>query len=281
MAEDATELDELARARGVTCVIDCGVAPGVSDLLAGHAAVRLEPCERLDIYVGGLPAERHWPYQYKAPYAPPDVFEIYTRPARLMEQGRVVVKEALSEPELLDFPGVGTLEAINTDGLRTLLHTLPVRDMREKTLRYPGHIELMRVLRATGLFEKTPITVGGVTVRPLDVTSALLFPKWAYGPGEADLTVLRVTAVGLAGGARTRLTWDLLDRYDPGSDTRSMSRTTAFPATVVARLIVSGKLAQPGVHPPEVPAREAGFLDHVLAELARRGVRLESRVEPA
>jgi saccharopine dehydrogenase-like NADP-dependent oxidoreductase len=250
-------------------------------MLAGHAAQRLEPCERLEIYVGGLPVERHWPYQYKAAFAPSDAIEEYTRPARLMEQGRVVVKEALTEPELLDFPGVGTLEAVNTDGLRSLLHTLPIPEMREKTLRYPGYFELMRVLRATGLFSTTPITAGGVSVRPLDVTAALLFPKWAYRPGEADLTVMRVSAVGMLGGARTRLSWDLLDRYDPASDTRSMSRTTAFPATIVARLILAGKLARPGVHPPEVPAREAGFLDHVLAELARRGVRLESRVEPA
>jgi lysine 6-dehydrogenase len=281
MSEDGTELAELARARGVTCVIDCGVAPGVSNMLAGFAASRLDPCEQIDIYVGGLPAERTWPYEYKAGFAPHDVIEEYTRPARLMEHGRVVVKEALTEAELLEFPGIGTLEAFNTDGLRTLLHTLPVPDMREKTMRYPGHIELMRVLRATGFFEKTPIEVAGVKVRPLDVTASLLFPKWTFGPGEADLTVMRVSAWGKQAGERVMLSWDLFDRYDPATDTRSMSRTTAFPATIVARMIASGRLARPGVYPPEVPAREPGFLDEVLVELARRGVRLAARVEKA
>ena len=281
MAEDGTQLHELAHARGVTCVIDCGVAPGISNMLAGYSVTQLDPCESLDIFVGGLPAERLWPYEYKAGFAPHDVIEEYTRPARLMEHGQVVVKEALTEPELIDFPGVGTLEAFNTDGLRTLLHTLPVRDMREKTLRYPGHIELMRVLRATGFFDKTPIVVDGATVRPLDVTAALLFPRWGFGPGEADLTVLRVSAVGRQGGSRVCMSWDLLDRYDPGTDTRSMSRSTAFPAALVARMIASGRLNRPGVYPPEVLAREPGFLDEVLAGLAARGVKLSSQVRPA
>ena len=281
MAEDGTELSALARARGVTCVIDCGVAPGISSMLAGYSVTQLDPCEALDIFVGGLPAERRWPYQYKAGFAPHDAIEEYTRPARLMEHGKVVVKEALTEPELLDFPGIGTLEAFNTDGLRTLLHTLPVKDMREKTLRYPGHIELMRVLRATGFFEKSPITVAGVTVRPLDVTAALLFPGWTFGPGEEDLTVLRVTAVGWQGGARVCMSWDLLDRYDRTTGTRSMSRSTAFPAALVARMLASGRLQRPGVHPPEVLAREPGFLDEILAGLAARGVKLAAQVRPA
>src|SRR5262249_10095963 len=147
-----------------------------------------------------------------APFAPSDVIEEYVRPARMVENGKIVIKEALSEPELIDFPGVGSLEAFNTDGLRSLIQTLAgVPDMKEKTLRYPGHIELMRVLRPTGFFDQKPITVDGVSVRPLDVTSALLFPKWTFEEGEGELTVLRVIVEGKKNGAPARYQWDLLD----------------------------------------------------------------------
>jgi saccharopine dehydrogenase-like NADP-dependent oxidoreductase len=279
MPEDATALSPLARERGVTAVVDCGVAPGVSNMLAGYGAGQLDHCERLTIYVGGLPVERRWPYEYKAGFSPHDVIEEYTRPSRLVEGGRVVVREALSEPELLDFPGLGTLEAFNTDGLRSLVRTLQAPEMVEKTLRYPGHIALMRALRETGFFSKEAIDVGGVRVRPLDVTAALLFPKWTFAPGEADLTVMRVVVEGRRQGTPTRLAWDLFDRYDPKTDTRSMSRVTAFPATIMARFVAEGRFAHPGVHPPEVPAREPGLMDAMLAELEKRGVHYQARVE--
>jgi len=280
MPEDGTQLDALARERGVTAVIDCGVAPGVSNMIAGWGAKNFESCERIEILVGGLPAERRWPYDYKAGFAPHDVIEEYTRPSRIVERGKIVIKEALSEPELIDFPGVGTLEAFNTDGLRSLAYSLKVPDMRERTLRYPGHIALMRVLRETGLFSKDPIEVPGGKVRPLDVTAALLFPKWTFDEGEADITVMRVSVEGRHDGKRVRMTWDLHDRYDPKSDTRSMSRTTAFPATIMARMVADGRFAKPGVHAPEVPGAEPGVLESMLQQLAQRGVHYSSRVEP-
>ncbi len=276
MADDALQYDALARERGVTAVVDCGVAPGMSNLLAGYAAHVLAPCEHIDIMVGGLPAERRWPYEYKAGFAPHDVIEEYVRPSRVIEDGRLVVKEALSEPELVDFQGLGTLEAFNTDGLRSLAFTLKVPHMRERTLRYPGHIELMRVLRETGFFNKEPITVQGAKVRPLDVTAALLFPKWTFDEGEADLTVMRVEAVGSKGGERVLLRWDLFDRYDPATGYRSMSRTTAFPATIMARRILNGRISTHGVLPPEKLASVPGLVDEVLAELGERGVRYQA-----
>jgi lysine 6-dehydrogenase len=279
MPEDALSLDELAREAGVSCVVDCGVAPGMASMLAARAARLLDPCERIDIYVGGLPAEPSWPYGYRAGFSPHDVIEEYVRPARMKVGGRIVVKEALSEPELIEVPGVGTLEAFNTDGLRSLLTTLDVPDMREKTLRYPGHRELMSVLRWSGFFDTQPVAANGSLVRPLDVTAALLFPRWAFAPGEADVTVLRVSAVGQREGRRRRLLWDLVDCHDPLTDTRSMARTTAFPAAIVTRLIVEGRLGQPGVHPPEWVAGQPQLLDHILAELGRRGVRFHSSAE--
>jgi saccharopine dehydrogenase-like NADP-dependent oxidoreductase len=272
MPENALELDARAREKGVCAVVDCGVAPGVSNVMAGYAAAHLAPFESLEIYVGGLPRVRRWPFDYKAGFAPFDVIEEYTRPARIVEHGRVVVREALSEAERMDFPGVGTLEAFNTDGLRSLVHTLDVPFMKEKTLRYPGHIELMRAFRELGLFSKDALEVGEATVRPLDVTAALLFPKWTFEEGEADLTVMRVIAQGLQNGRSTRYVWDLLDRFDPETGLRSMSRTTAFPAAIMAGLMLEGAFRRPGVHAPESVGREPGLLDRLLAELEDRGV---------
>jgi saccharopine dehydrogenase-like NADP-dependent oxidoreductase len=270
MPQNPLDHDELARARGVTAVVDCGVAPGLSNMLAGAAVAQLGECERIEIYVGGVPRHPEPPFFYKAAFSPADVIEEYTRPARFVEQGVVVEREALSEVEPIEFEDVGTLEAFNTDGLRSLIETLNVPDMKEKTLRHPGHVELMRAFREAGLFGLEPVTIGGVVVRPRDVTAAVLFPRWAYTPGEEDLTVLRVSAEG----SGRRLAWEMVDSYDRKSSTTSMARTTAFPCVITARMIAAGRLTTPGVIPPERLGEDPGLLEHMLAELDRRGVRV-------
>jgi saccharopine dehydrogenase-like NADP-dependent oxidoreductase len=268
----------------VTAVVDCGVAPGMSNMTAGYAAKHFDRCDKIAIYVGGLPRERRWPFEYKAGFAPSDVIEEYVRPSRIVEHGKIVVREALTEPELLDFEGVGTLEAFNTDGLRSLAYTLKVPMMVEKTMRYPGHIELMRVLRHIGLFSQEPIEVPGadggkVRVRPLDVISTLMFPQWTYAKGEEDMTIMRITAEGEKSGVREKLTWDLSDVYDKATQATSMSRTTAFPCTIMARKVMSGEFRKPGVNPPEFIGMQAGMLDSVMTELRNRGIRYEFRAE--
>ena len=279
MPEDAWTLDSLARERGVPCIVDAGVAPGLSNLLAGRAVGRLAPCERLRILVGGLPRVRTKPFEYKAGFAPSDVIEEYTRPSRIVEHGQVVVREALSEVEHVDIAGLGTLEAFNTDGLRSLAVTLPVPNMVEKTMRYPGHAEQMRAFRAAGLFSKDEVVVGGQRVRPLDLTSAVLFPKWTYAEGEEDLTALRVEAEGLQAGVRVRLVDELLDHYSQGERATSMSRTTALPCALFARLLAAGTFSRPGVHAPEALGADEALVEHVLAGLRARGVHVTSRVE--
>ncbi len=275
MAEDARALDVLARERGVRAVTDCGVAPGLTNMVAAHAAKQFDSCERIEMSVGGLPAIRKWPFNYKAGFAPWDVIEIYTRPAAVMENGRLVIKEAMSELELIDVPGVGTLESFVTDGLRSLADTLKVPNMVERTLRWPGHVELMRVFRETGFFSLEPLAVGGQTLRPRDVTAALLFPKWTFDEGEGDITVMRVRSSGLKNGAPHRFTFDFVDRFDAASGLRSMSRSTGFTATAVAGLILDGTLKEPGVHAPEALGARPGILDRVLDYLRARGVRCE------
>jgi saccharopine dehydrogenase-like NADP-dependent oxidoreductase len=278
MPEDAIDLTGAAKARGVAAIVDCGVAPGMSNLLAGEAVRRLDRCDRIDIYVGGLPVERRWPFEYKAGFAPADVIEEYTRPSRIVEHGEMVVREALSEPERMDFPGVGTLEAFNTDGLRSIATTLNVPFMREKTLRYEGHIELMRVLRAIGLFGTDPIDVKGVSVRPRDVLSTLMFPMWTYEEGEADLTVMRVSGEGELDGRTVRISWDMLDHMNPETFDTSMSRTTAFPCAIAARLLAEGKIEHTGVLPLELLA-SGGLVEHMFREHAARGVTYSEKIE--
>lgn len=270
--EDPFLLDRLAREHDVTAVVDCGVAPGLCNILAGHVADLLERLERYVCYVGGLPRVRQWPYEYKAVFSPIDVLEEYTRPARFVEYGREVVRPALSDPELLDFPGIGTLEAFNTDGLRTLQHTLAAPFMKEKTLRYPGHIELMRVFRETGLFDKTPVRVEGVSVRPIALTSRLLFERWQLQEGEQDFTVMQVIVEGEQKGQRFRYTYDLLDYYDVVTGTTSMARTTGYTATIIARQVLRGQFARRGICPPELIGRDAACYADLLAEYARRKI---------
>ncbi|MCL7963016.1 MAG: saccharopine dehydrogenase NADP-binding domain-containing protein [marine benthic group bacterium] len=277
--EDPFELDALARENEVTAIVDCGVAPGMSNLLVGHLDAQLDRTERVLIYVGGLPQVREWPFEYRAVFSPIDVIEEYTRPARYVENGRLVVREALSDPELLDFEGVGTLEAFNTDGLRTLAATIDAPDMKEKTLRYPGHIEKMAVFKATGLFDTNEIEIGGVRIRPLDFTARLLFPRWKLKPGEGDLTVMQVVVEGEKEGHAVRHQYDLLDRYDRTTDTHSMARTTGYTATAAIRMLAEGLYDRKGISPPEFVGRNPVCVDFMLAGLAERGVVYQSGTE--
>lgn len=271
--EDPFALHDLAVEKGVTAVVDCGVAPGMSNLLAAHSMGQLDSTEEILIYVGGLPEERQGPWEYKAVFSPADVIEEYTRPARYVENGQMVIRPALSEAELLEFPGIGTLEAFNSDGLRTLAVTLDVPNMKEKTLRYPGHIDKVAALRDTGFFSKEPVDVGGVKIIPLEFTSSLLFHDWEMKPGDADLTVMQIVTEGMKDGERTRIIYDLLDRFDDESGIHSMARTTGYTATMICRLLAGGLYSEKGITPPEYLGRHPECVEFILEGLQDRGVK--------
>jgi saccharopine dehydrogenase-like NADP-dependent oxidoreductase len=275
--ENPFDLDELAKARGVTAVVDCGVAPGLSNMLVGHTHARLDRTDSVLIYVGGLPAIRRWPYEYRAVFSPIDVIAEYTRPARYVENGRLVTREALSDPELLDLPGIGTLEAFNTDGLRTLAETIDAPSMKEKTLRYQGHIEKMALLRATGFFDEEPVEVDGHLIRPIDLTAKLLFPQWQMEEGEADITVMQVIVEGEKDGTPRRYVYDLFDTYDAATEIHSMARTTGYTATVAARMLAQGLYDTKGISPPELVGRHQECVDFMLGGLADRGIVLQTK----
>ncbi|MGH7444345.1 MAG: saccharopine dehydrogenase family protein, partial [Longimicrobiales bacterium] len=279
--EDPFDLDALARERGLVAIVDCGVAPGCSNLICGHMERVLDETTRFACYVGGLPVQRKWPFEYRAPFSPIDVIEEYTRPARFRRDARDVTMPALTEIERIEIPGVGTLEAFNTDGLRTLLTTSKTPDMVEKTMRYPGHAALMEVLRETGFFRTEFTVVGGVAVRPLELTAKLLFQAWEFEAGEEDLTAMRVEVEGVKGGRPVTHTFTLLDRYDRASQTTSMARTTGYTCTAAVRMVASGLYKRVGISPPELIGREANCYDFVMGDLRERGVVFEEAVTAA
>jgi lysine 6-dehydrogenase len=270
--EDAFLLDELAKKQGVTVVTDCGVAPGMSNLILGYHHPRMK-IDTYECLVGGLPVVREWPYEYKAVFSPIDVIEEYIRPARYVQNGAVVVKEALSDPELIHFDGIGTLESWNSDGLRSLIKTIPgVPNMIEKTLRYPGCIEYLRVLRESGFFSYEEIEVKGVKIRPVDVTAKLLFPKWKIKPGEQEFTVMRVRVIGEENGKQKTYEYSVLDRTDLTTNTLSMARTTGYTCTAAVELVINGDYTRKGISPAEFVGEDEKCFRSILSYLKDRGV---------
>jgi lysine 6-dehydrogenase len=276
--EDPFGLDELAKKHHVTVVTDCGVAPGMGNIIIGYhnRTMKIESSECL---VGGLPVVREWPYEYKAVFSPIDVIEEYLRPARYVQNSKLVVKEALSDPELVHFAGVGTLESWNSDGLRSLIRTMPhIPNMIEKTLRYPGCIEYLRVLRETGFFSYEEVEVKGVKIRPVDLTAKILFPKWKLKPGEEEFTVMRVRITGLEDKQPKTYEYSLLDRTDRASGTLSMARTTGYTCTAVAQLVSSGAYSRIGISPPEFVGEDEENFRFVMKYLEDRNVKYDLNV---
>lgn len=270
--EDPSELHQMALEKNVTALVDMGVAPGMCNVLIGYASHLLDELENVWYMVGGLPTIREWPWEYKAVFSPADVIEEYTRPARLKENGLMVVKPALSDPELINFPGIGTLEAFNTDGLRSLIRTIHCPNMKEKTLRYPGHLEKMKILRDSGFFSSDTIEINGLKIRPLDLASKLLFPMWQLKEGESDITVMRVVAEGRKNGKQKCYTWELRDRYDPVSGIHSMARTTGYAATAAVHMIGHGLYNLKGISVPEQVGQHAECVRFLLDYQKNRNI---------
>ena len=270
--EDVLQLDRLAKENGVTVITDVGVAPGMSNLILGHYNDEMSVTS-FECYVGGLPKVRKKPFEYKAPFSPVDVIEEYTRPARLKENGQVVTKPALSEREYMDFDEVGTLEAFNTDGLRTLLFTMPdIPNMKEKTLRYPVHVEFIIALKQAGFFDEEEIEINGTRISPLKFSSKILFEDWKLGEEEEELTVMKVIIHGEKKGMQKKIEFNLLDHYDSKTKTSSMSRTTGYTCTAAVHLIAEKLFTERGVYPPELIGSDKKCFDFVINYLRQRGV---------
>ena len=271
--EDALELNELAKEMGVTAVVDCGVAPGMGNIILGYYNEKLKLSD-FECLVGGLPKQKKWPFCYKAPFSPVDVIEEYTRPARYVENSNIIVREALTDCEYVEFDKVGTLESFNSDGLRSIIKTMPhIPNMKEKTLRYPGHVEYIKVLKSSGFFSETPVNIKGKEISPLEFTSAILFDEWKLGPTEEELTVMRISLKGTdEDGNEQSVVYNLHDEYDPKTQTSSMARTTGYTATAVANLFLEGIFTEKGVFPPELIGKYENVFEYVMNYLKERNI---------
>lgn len=270
--EDYMKLDNLAKEKNVTVITDMGVAPGLCNVLLGYHDKTMD-VDSYKCIVGGLPFKREWPLEYQATWSPIDVLEEYTRPARYVENSKIMVRPAMSDPQLVHFNQVGTLEEWNSDGLRSLIQTMPhVPNMIEKTLRYPGTIEYLRVLKELGFFSENPVEIDGRKIKPIDVTAKLLFPKWKMQEGDREFTVMRVTISGIENGKNKTYVYNLFDEYDTANNITSMARTTGYTCTGAVLLVMSGMFRQKGVCPPEFIGRDLDSYKFLLDHLYQRGV---------
>jgi saccharopine dehydrogenase-like NADP-dependent oxidoreductase len=269
--EDCFLLDEKAKANNVNAIVDFGVAPGIPNLLVGYHNRKMQ-VENYKCYVGGLPKERTLPFQYKAPFSPVDVIEEYTRPARYVEDNKIVIKDAMTDSEYLHFDGIGTLEAFNTDGLRSLLFTNDIPNKIEKTLRYPGHIDLMKSLVRAGFLSENEIEFNNMKISPRDFSSAILFDKWKLQEQEDEFTVMRIIFEGIEEGLKTQYVYNLHDKYNPETKISSMARTTGYSGTAAVNLLIKGIYSNVGINPPEYVGNNDKAVDFVFEYLKERGV---------
>ncbi len=274
-------LHERAQAMGVSVVPDCGLAPGMVNILAEHGIRQLDTVRAVRIKVGGLPQRPEPPLNYQVVYSLEGALDYYTTLSWVLRDGRPMQVKALSEIEELEFPGVGTLEAFHTaGGLSTMAQRYEgkVPSMEYKTLRYPGHAKLMEAIRDLGLLDNAPVDVKGAQVRPRDLFIATAGERLKKDPRTSpDLVVLRVEAEGEKDGEELLVRFDLLDRFDPETGITAMMRTTGYSLAITGALQAAGEI-EPGVWTPDECMPAAAYID----ALARRNVVIyEHRLTPA
>lgn len=272
------QLGERAKARGVSVIPDCGLAPGMVNILAAAGIRELDRTDTVKIRVGGLPQHPEPPLNYQIVYSLEGVLDYYTTDSWVLRDGEPRQVGALSEIEHVEFPApVGTLEAFHTaGGLSTLPWTYQgqIRTMEYKTLRYPGHAEIMRAIRDLGLLGQEPVDVRGESVVPRALFIACAEPRLRRPEGR-DLVALRVEIEGEKEGVPRRIVYELLDYYDEETGISAMERTTGYSLAITGVMQVDGRITERGVFTPDqgVP------VDEYIQDLARRGVRIGKRVE--
>lgn len=274
MAKDSMLLDGAALEAGITVVPDCGFAPGISNILVGHAVKQLDNVKTIHIMVGGLPERRLPPLDYIVTWSTDSLIDEYTRKTTIIKKGEKVEVDSLSGLEEVDFPSVGKLEAFYTDGLRTLIHTMKnVEEMWEKTLRYKGHAKKIRLLNDLGFFDEDNIDIDGLQVSPRRFTARLL-GKTLCKPKVRDLVAMEVEVCGFKNSEKTCHVYRLLDFYDKTRGITAMARTTAYPASIAGQLILKEALKTKGVVPTEKIGMDRKLFSQILKDLESHGVRI-------
>ena len=267
-----------AKRKGITIIPACGLAPGLSNILAMAAAERMDRVDEVHIKVGGIPERPKPPLNYRIVFSFESVLDEYLRKARIIKHGKITDVPALSGLETITFHApIGKCECFYTDGLSTLVHTLrKVREMDEKTIRWPGHAAQIRTLTDCGLLETKPLLFHGQPITPRKFVSTLLSSKLMLGK-DKDLTLLRVDVSGKNNARLVHHRYEMIDHYDTRHEMTSMARTTAFPCSIATQLLASGKIAQKGLVPPELAFREDlrhEFLDY----LTSKGMEITSKI---
>jgi lysine 6-dehydrogenase len=264
------KLDADAKRRNVSVIPDCGLAPGMVNVLAAEGIRRVGDALSVKIYVGGLPQHPEPPLNYQIVYSLEGALDYYTTPSWVLRDGKPARVDALSGLEHVAFPPpVGELEAFHTGGG---ISTLPwayegkVQTMEYKTLRYPGHVAIMRSIRDLGLLDLTPIKVKGKEIVPRDAFIAAVSPKLTKPEGR-DFVALRVEVWGRNGKP---VAWQLLDHADEAHGISAMMRTTGYSLAITGLMQADGRIAAKGVYTPD----EAVPFGEYVSELAKRGVEI-------
>ena len=267
MPEDSRNLIEVAKENGVTAITDAGVAPGLSNLIFGKKYTEYNRLDTAKCYVGGLPQCPQPPWLYKTVFSPIDVIEEYIRPARIIQGGEKVTKPAMTDIESIEFNNIGILDAFNSDGLRSLLD-LPVPNMVEKTLRYPGHIQKIIEIRDQGLFE----------IDKIKKTAKSLIDDWIADEGDYDQTVMRLEFEGIKNEQKVSEIFNLMDYYDKINSISSMARTTGYTCNAVADILLSNRFTQKGIYNLESLGVDDKIVQNILQYLAQRNVQFDKQL---
>jgi lysine 6-dehydrogenase len=279
MPENALTLNRDALKAGVTIIPDCGVAPGLSNLLVGHALSKLDRAVDIHILVGGLPEKPIPPLDYTPTWSIEDLIHEYTRRAKIVKNGKIVEVETLTGLETLEFSGVGKLEGFFTDGLRTLLHTVDgIENMWEKTLRYPGHAKKIKLLKSLGFFDEYPVKIGNTCLTPRMITVKLL--ERLKRPEIKDFLMMMVEVNGIAEESRKCYRFFLLDRYDEKHGITAMARTTAYTASIMTQLMVQNLIEEKGVIPLESIGAKSWLFNKFIDELKKRHLKIGETLNP-
>ena len=274
IVREQKKLDAKAKEKGITIIPDCGLAPGMVNILAQYGIDQLDSTDEVRIYVGGLPQNPEPPLNYQIVYSLEGVLDYYTTLSSIVRDGKQVQVKALSEREPVHFDEpVGDLEAFHTaGGLSTMASRYEgkIPTMEYKTLRYPGHAAIMEAVRELGLLDLEPIDVKGVKVVPRDVAIAAMAPRLTKPKGK-DLVALRVVVKGKKEGAKKTISFELVDRYDEERGISAMMRTTGYSLSITGQMQVRREAGPPGVHTPDEAMPAAKYVE----ELRKRGINIE------
>ncbi len=274
MPENPLVLKEKAKEKDTLAIVDIGIAPGLSHFIIGREYFVDPKISGAKIFVGGLPFERNFPFQYKAPFSPLDVLAEYTRKVRFKFNGILTEAEPLTDLENIYVPGIGTLEGFLTDGLRTLIYTTDIPTLIEKTLRYPNHAEAIKILKTSGFLSEEPILIDGKEIIPLQFTSKLLFPLWELKEEDREFTVLFVYIWKKEGEKIKEINYFLIEITDEKNKISSMAKTTGVPAIIMTKLFAEGKIQKKGILAPEVLGMDEKIYENFMVEFEKKGLKI-------